>query len=42
MGFVLDLDEIRVGSELESDHLDSDKMEWGQNQDELSRVGYWM
>lgn len=27
MGFVLDLDESRLGSELESDHWDSDKME---------------
>lgn len=31
MGFVLDLDESRLGSELESDHWDSDKMEQNQN-----------
>lgn len=44
MGFVLDLDESRLGSELESDHWDSDKMETesGLDWDELGRDGYWM
>lgn len=44
VGFVLDLDESRLGSELESDHWDSDKMETesGLDWDELGRDGYWM